>query len=106
MTFGPIGQPQGFIRIIGDELEQFYVEPNAIGQGLGRRLMDASEAELAKRGILRPYLICSTGNTRAAGFYVQMGWDNKGVNWVDVETSDGPFSVEVIRFEKSLPAIN
>lgn len=106
LTSGPIGKPQTFIRIIGDELEQFYVEPNSVGQGLGRRLMHAAELELVQRGILNPHLICSSGNDRAAGFYTAMGWRNAGVIWEDVETSQGPFSVEVIRFERTLAPIS
>ena len=91
-----------FIRLKGDELDQFYVHPERIGSGLGARLMRASEALLAARGTTRAYLIASVGNDRAIGFYRRMGWDEIGTRTEAVETRDGPFKMAVVRFEKSL----
>lgn len=91
-----------FVRLKGDELDQFYVHPDRIGSGLGARLMRASEALMAARGTTRAYLIASVGNDRAIGFYTRMGWDEIGTRIEAVETRDGPFEMAVVRFEKSL----
>ena len=102
LTSGPIGSPEAFLRIIGDDLDQFYVDPATTGQGLGRRLMAAAEAIFQARNIARPHLFCAKGNDQASGFYTAMGWENCGVAREAFETSEGPFEIEVIRFEKSL----
>ena len=41
---GPAGQLEGFVRLKGDELDQFYVAPTQIGKGAARGLMQAAEA--------------------------------------------------------------
>lgn len=99
---GPIGAPNGFARIFQDDLDQFYVAPTTIGQGLGTRLMRAVEDHFRTQGITTPHLFCAEKNDRAAGFYAKMGWIAKGVTNEEFETSAGPFSVPVIRFEKTL----
>lgn len=103
LVSGPIGAPNGFLRIIDDDIDQFYVDPNAVGQGLGRRLMAAAEQYLLEQGITAAHLYCAEQNDRAAGFYEAMGWINTGVQNVAFETSAGPYEVPVIRFEKTLP---
>jgi len=99
---GHNGSPTGFIRIIDDELDQFYVDPNSVGQGLGRKLMQAAEAKLIDLKITKPHLFCAEQNHRAAGFYEAMGWTHKGVSLEPFETSASPFVLPVIRFEKDL----
>lgn len=99
---GPIGAPNAFARIIDDDLDQFYVDPSAVGQGLGKRLMVAVEAHFVAKDILNPHLYCAEQNDRAVGFYTAMGWVHCGVSDVAFETSAGPYKVPVIRFEKKL----
>jgi len=99
---GPIGAPIAFARIIDDDLDQFYVDPSATGQGLGRRLMASAEAHFRKTGMTRPHLFCAYGNARAESFYTAMGWENCGIKTESFETSAGPYTVKVMRFEKSL----
>jgi GNAT superfamily N-acetyltransferase len=64
------GRPVGFAAVEGDWLEQLYVEPQAIGTGVGRPLLDAVKAE-------RPdglSLYVFTRNTRARRFYEAAGF--------------------------------
>jgi len=90
------------VRIFEDDLDQFYVNPQAIGEGLGKRLMLVVEDHFRTQSITTPHLFCAERNDRAAGFYAKMGWIAKGVTTEEFETSAGPFNVPVIRFEKTL----
>lgn len=99
---GPPDAPDGFVRIIGDEVDQFYVEPDAVGRGLGRRLIQATQAKMHDAGVVRAWLWCAAGNARGEGFYTAMGWENCGVHQAALETSGAAFHLDVIRFEKTL----
>ncbi len=89
----------GFYILEGDELYQFYVDAAFQGQGVAGALMAAVEAALANRVA---WLACSVGNNRAAAFYTKAGWQNIGEEIYPVETSGGPQSVTIWRFEKDL----
>ena len=99
---GPVGAPEAFIRLKGDELDQFYIHPSARGSGLAHRLMDAAENALRGQGFTDVWLACSVGNDRAARFYEKCGWRNAGVRRLGVETLSGPFELDVWRYEKAL----
>jgi GNAT superfamily N-acetyltransferase len=99
---GLVGGPTGFVRIEGDELDQFYVLASARGTGLAYGLMAATEALMRESGTTRAWLACAIGNDRAARFYARCGWANTGVRSFDAETSAGPFAHDVWRFEKNL----
>jgi GNAT superfamily N-acetyltransferase len=101
-VFGDPGAPVGFTMIRGDELYQFYVAASARGTGVAVALMRDAEAQLAARGIATPWLACAVGNVRAARFYEKSGWRRAAVVTVESETSDGPFPLEVWRYEKEL----
>ncbi|MEL6642072.1 MAG: GNAT family N-acetyltransferase [Pseudomonadota bacterium] len=92
----------GFLRIVGAELDQFYVAPDQIGTGVAAPLMRAAEATLAARGVVQAHLIASVGNDRAVRFYEKNGWTNRGVEMAEVTAGDGTFSLDVIRFEKTV----
>jgi GNAT superfamily N-acetyltransferase len=102
-TLGPVGAPLGFHFIKGDELNQFYVTAAARGQGVAARLMADGEARLADLGIDLAWLACVVGNDRAARFYEKSGWRRAGVVKEPVETAEGPFDLDVWRYEKALP---
>ncbi len=72
------GRPVGFAAVEGDWLEQLYVEPEAIGTGVGRPLLDAVKAE--RPGGLSLYVFAR--NERARRFYEAAGF-------VLVEQGDG-----------------
>ena len=102
MTAGPVGQPQGLCAIKADELYQMYVAPEARGSGLAAALLADGESRLAAAGHARAFLTCVIGNERAARFYRKSGWQNVGPVTEMVETSAGPYALEVWRFEKEL----
>lgn len=97
---GPVGAPEGLVRIEGDELDQFHVRPDLHGTGLGSRMMKAAEALMRAHGTREAWLTCRVGNDRAARFYENCGWSNAGIISYGVETLEGPFELDVWRFEK------
>ena len=94
------GAPEGFFMLKGDELYQFYVARAARGSGVADMLMDAAEAELARRGVATPRLACGIGNDRAARFYEKCGWMNARTQTNRLETPEGVFEIQVWRYEK------
>lgn len=100
---GEPGAPQGFSVLKGDELHQIFVAAAARGSAAAPALIDDAEQRLAARGVRTAFLICTVGNTRAARFYEKRGWHLTKTFMDNVETSAGPYALEVWRYEKSLP---
>ncbi|TIS85587.1 MAG: GNAT family N-acetyltransferase, partial [Mesorhizobium sp.] len=62
----------GFIAVIGDWVEQLYLDPASTGQGIGSRLlMDATAA------LPQVKLHCFQANTGARRFYERHGFQAK-----------------------------
>ena len=99
---GPDGAPIGMCVIHDDELDQLFVAPEARGSGLAADLLTDGEDRLRAQGIVEAHLYCVQQNQRAARFYERQGWVNRGVAPGSVETLDGPFTFDVLRFEKTL----
>ena len=99
---GPVGSPLGFAMLKGDELYQLYVSAQARGSGLAQALMDEAESRLAARGVTTAWLACAIGNERAARFYEKHGWRRTGVMTSILETTEGPFPLDVWRYEREL----
>lgn len=101
---GERGALLGFSVLKGEELHQIFVAAEARGSGVAITLIDDAEARLAARGVRTAFLICTVGNARAARFYEKRGW-RLAKTFVDhVETSAGPYALEVWRYEKDLAA--
>lgn len=99
---GPPGAPLGFCALKGEELNQLFVSPDARGSGAAAALIADAEARLAQRGVRTAWLACAVGNERAARFYEKSGW-HRGATVVNpAETANGPFPVQVWRYEKRL----
>lgn len=98
---GP-GAPLGFSIIKEDELYQLFVSPEARGSGVAAALIADAEARLRAAGVATAWLACAIGNERAARFYEKCGWHRVGTMVNEVETSRGPFLLQVWRYEKSL----
>jgi GNAT superfamily N-acetyltransferase len=99
---GPPGAPVGFCMLKDDELHQLFVTAAARGSGVAGALIDDAEARLAGRGVATAWLACAIGNDRAARFYEKRGWHRAGTMVSQLDTPDGPFALEVWRYEKSL----
>jgi ribosomal protein S18 acetylase RimI-like enzyme len=101
-AIGPVGEPLGFCMLKGDELYQLYVSAQARGTGVAKMLVADAEARLSKNGVRTAWLACAIGNERAARFYEKCGWRRAGAVVIQLETSNGPFPLEVWRYEKLL----
>lgn len=96
------GDVVGFCILKGDELYQLFVAASARGAGIAAALLADAEARLAASGIGTAWLGCAIGNARAARFYEKSGWRRIGDVVVPVETTEGPFELEIWRYEKQL----
>ena len=106
-VIGPQGAPLGFSMLKGDELYQFYVASEARGAGIAAALIADAEARLSERGVETAWLACAIGNARAARFYEKSGWYLARTMTSRLETVDGPFDLEVWRYQKRLvPSIH
>jgi aspartate racemase len=99
---GPPGEPLGFHAVKNDELDQLYVSAQARGTGAAVALLHDAESRLAARGTRTAWLACAIGNERAAHFYEKHGWRRTGTVSYRPDTPEGPFPLEVWRFEKRL----
>ncbi len=99
---GPPGEPVGFSTIKGAELYQLFVSAPSRGSGVAAALIADAEARLAGSGVETAWLACAIGNERAARFYEKCGWHRVGTMANRLDTSIGPFPLEVWRYEKSL----
>ena len=97
---GPVAMPLGLCMTKGSELYQLFVAASARGAGVAATLLADGEQRLAEAGIDVAWLACAIGNERAAKFYEKSGWNRTGTMINAVETSHGPFPVEVWRYEK------
>ena len=105
LVAGPEGQPVGFSMINNDELYQLYVTASARGSGVAALLLAGAEAKLEEMGVKTTWLACAIGNERARKFYEKHGWHCTGTMINQLETPDGPFQLEVWRYEKHLHAV-
>jgi ribosomal protein S18 acetylase RimI-like enzyme len=101
-VIGPAGLPAGFCINRGDELYQLYLSAEVRGTGAAVALLADAEARLSTGGVKIAWLACAVGNERAARFYEKFGWRRVGTEVIEVDTSEGPFSLEIWRFEKPL----
>ena len=99
---GPSGSPSGFCIVHGDELYQLYVSTGARGTGVAAALVRDAEERIRAGGAAVAWLACAIGNDRAARFYEKCGWKRAGVIVNDADTEEGPFPLEVWRYEKAL----
>ncbi|HKP23402.1 MAG TPA: GNAT family N-acetyltransferase [Dongiaceae bacterium] len=102
---GPPGALAGFYVLKDDELCHLFVSPAARGSGLAATMVADAEARLAARGVEVAWLVCMTGNHRAARFYEKCGWRLTGTVSYSAETSAGPFPLDHLRYEKMLTSL-
>jgi GNAT superfamily N-acetyltransferase len=83
------------------ELFAIYLEPDAVGLGLGRSLMEQAERGMWADGYHRAVLWVLRGNARARRFYERAGWRPDGAS--QEEELDGALLREV-RYVRDRPA--
>jgi GNAT superfamily N-acetyltransferase len=102
-VIGNPGAPLGFCAIKHDELDQLFVAPEGRGTGIAAALVADAERRLAAHGVTAAWLACAIGNHRAARFYEKCGWTLAGTVVNRLDTIEGPFDLEIWRYEKTLP---
>lgn len=99
---GPIGAPIGFCAIRNNEIYQMYVSPAARGTGAASALISAGCDAIKDAGHATVFLDVIEQNARARAFYEKMGFADKTIEFVDVDTLEGPFPLECLIMEKEL----
>ena len=64
-------------------LHSLYIDPGALGQGIGHALMSHALSTFTAWGCERAHLWVLEGNSRAISFYEQQGWQLTGDTKVD-----------------------
>jgi ribosomal protein S18 acetylase RimI-like enzyme len=98
---GPSGAPVGFCVVKDAEVYQLFVSARSRGSGVAAALLADAETRLFGRGVKTAWLACAIGNHRAARFYEKRGWRRVGTMANNLETSSGPYLLEVWRYEKA-----
>jgi GNAT superfamily N-acetyltransferase len=101
---GPEEVVQGFVMVVGDEVEQVYVDRTARGTGVATALLNHAERVVAEGGHARAWLAVVAGNARARAFYERSGWSDGGALEYQAEAGDGSVLVPCRRYEKPVTA--
>jgi GNAT superfamily N-acetyltransferase len=72
------GVVAGFTMVVGDEVEQVFVDRAFRGTDVAARLLDHAERQVRAAGHAVPWLSVVVGNTRARRFYEKCGWVDEG----------------------------
>lgn len=72
------GVVAGFTMVVGDEVEQVFVDRSFRGSVVAQRLLDNAEQQVILAGHEVPWLSVVEGNTRARRFYEKSGWVDEG----------------------------
>lgn len=92
----------GFVMVVGDEVEQVYVDPAHRGSGVAGVLLAEAERLVAAGGHARAWLAVVAGNTRARRFYERQGWADEGPFEYSAAGPDGPIAVPCRRYGKAV----
>jgi GNAT superfamily N-acetyltransferase len=90
----------GFVMVVGDEVEQVYVDSQHRGTGVAARLLAEAERLVAGNGHDRAWLAVVAGNSRARRFYERSGWHDEGPFEYAAATAAGPIAVPCQRYVK------
>lgn len=96
------GAVLGFVVVLGDEVEQVYVDRPARGTGVAGALLRHAESLLAAAGFDRAWLAVVAGNARARAFYERSGWSDAGAIEYRAQTAAGFVVVPCRRYERRL----
>jgi GNAT superfamily N-acetyltransferase len=96
------GQVAGFIMVVGDELEQVYVDEAHRGTGVAAVLLAEAERQIRAAGHATAWLAVVAGNDAARRFYAKHGWVDEGRFDYQARAASGPITVPVCRYTKVL----
>lgn len=96
------GQVVGFAVVVGDELEQLYVDRSARGTGVARELIAHAEQVVAAAGHRTAWLAVADANDVAQRFYRKAGWRDAGPLQYRAETAHGHEPVACRRYERDV----
>ena len=82
------GEVVGLVHWEGDFVHALHVLPSAARTGVGARLMDKAEAEIARAGFPAARLETDTFNTASQAFYAARGYHEAG-RYPDEEWNSG-----------------
>jgi GNAT superfamily N-acetyltransferase len=92
------GEVAGFVMVVGDEVEQVYVDAGHRGSGVAGLLLAEAARQVAADGHARAWLAVATGNDRARRFYERQGWTDEGPFDYEASVEGGTFAVPCHRF--------
>lgn len=100
VAVGERGKVVGFTMVVGDEVEQVFVDRPARGSGLAATLLAHAERQVAESGHEIAWLAVVTGNARARAFYEGQGWRDAGDLPYEVTAGGQQFVSPCRRYEK------
>ncbi|TMV72098.1 GNAT family N-acetyltransferase [Thioclava sp. BHET1] len=103
-VIGPVGAPLGFVVVLDHHVDQLFIARGLQGQGAADLLMADALARIAAAGHAEAQLECAPGNARAAAYYRKSGWALRGTETVSVDTSTGPFPIDLMIFTRPTEA--
>ena len=96
------GAVAGFVMVVGDEVEQVYVDAAHRGSGVAPALLTEAERQVRANGHAQAWLAVAGGNTRARRFYERQGWKDDGPFDYPAVTEQGTFPVPCNRYVKAV----
>jgi GNAT superfamily N-acetyltransferase len=94
------GAVAGFVMVVGDEVEQVYVDAGHRGSGVATVLLAEAERQVAAAAHPVAWLAVVAGNARARAFYARQGWADEGPFLHHAPSTDGPVEVPAHRYVK------
>jgi len=90
----------GFVMVVGDEVEQVYVDAAHRGRGVAGELLAEAERLVAAAGHRQAWLAVVPGNARARRFYERSGWVDQGQFENHAAYAGGTIAVPCRRYVK------
>ena len=94
------GTVAGFVMVVGDEVEQVYVDAAHRGSGVATVLLAEAERHVAAAGHPVAWLAVVAANARARAFYDRQGWADEGPFLHHAPSAEGPVEVPAHRYVK------